>query len=250
MSQSDEIFSQNFLLQRMPESCLDLLKPYLVRTPLDRRQVLVEANIPIEIIYFPEGGIASVVSEMPDTGRTEVGIFGREGVSGIGVLLGSDITPHETFMQVDGTTAMKMSASQLRQIASDNPILQTFLLRYVQSFLIQTAHSAISNAHHQIEARLARWLLMCHDRIDGDEVNLTHEFMSMMIAAQRTGVTVALHILEGAKIIRSLRGKVIILDREKLEGVAGDAYGAPETEYERLIGPLRKKIKAETTEND
>jgi len=79
---------------------------------------------------------------------------------------------------------------------------------------------------------------MCHDRIDGDEIRLTHEFMSMMIAAQRTGVTVCLHILEGAGLIRSKRARVVILDRERLEDLAGDAYGAPEAEYRRLIGPF------------
>ena len=112
------------------------------------------------------------------------------------------------------------------------------LLRYVQTVLVQTAQSMATNATQRVEARLARWLLMCHDRIDGDEIALTHEFMGMMIAAERSGVTITLHILEGAGMIRSKRGRVIILDRDKLEGLAGDSYGVPEAEYRHLIGPL------------
>jgi len=116
------------------------------------------------------------------------------------------------------------------------------LLRYVQTLLVQTAQSTATNASHRVESRLARWLLMCHDRIDGDEIALTHEFMSMMISADRSGVTVTLHILEGAGMIWSKRGRVIIRNRELLEDLAGDGYGVPEAEYSRLIGPLGKSI--------
>jgi hypothetical protein len=112
------------------------------------------------------------------------------------------------------------------------------LLRYVQTVLVQNAQSAATNAHHRVEARLARWLLMCHDRIEGDEIALTHEFIGMMISAERSGVTITLHILEGAGMIRSTRGRVTIRNREMLEELAGDSYGVPEAEYRRLIGPL------------
>jgi hypothetical protein len=93
-----------------------------------------------------------------------------------------------------------------------------------------------------METRLARWLLMCHDRVEGNEISLTHEFMGMMISADRSNVTVTLHILEGAGLIWSKRGRVIIRQREKLEDLAGDSYGVPEAEYRRLIGPLGKSI--------
>lgn len=112
------------------------------------------------------------------------------------------------------------------------------LLRFVQVTLVQSAQSTATNATHRIESRLARWLLMCHDRIEGDEIALTHEFMGMMISADRSNVTVTLHILEGAGMIRLKRGRVIVQDREKLQELAGDSYGVPETEYRRLIGPF------------
>ena len=215
-----------------------LLGSHLERVKLGQDQVLSEPNQPIEYIYFPEGGIVSLTASTPDDGKTEVGIVGRDGMTGMAVLLGSDRTPHETFVQVDGTNALRMGADEFRHAMTQSASLQAMLLRYVQAFLVQSAHSTVTNAHHRIESRLARWLLMCHDRIDGDEIHLTHEFMSMMIAAQRTGVTVCLHILEGAGMIRSKRARVEILDRDKLEELAADAYGAPEAEYRRLIGPF------------
>ncbi len=231
----------NLLLGSLAPSDLALLQPHLIRVPIEREQVLVERDRPIAHVYFLEGGIASVVSVMPDSGRTEVGIFGREGLSGIDVLLGSDRSPNETFMQVDGTFALRIAADDLRQATSQSPSLNALLLSYVQSFLVQLAHCAVANAHSPLEARLARWLLMCHDRVDDDDILLTHEFMSMMISAQRTGVTVTLHNLEGAGMIRSHRGRVTILDRQKLQDTAGNAYGRPEAEYSRLIAPFGRK---------
>ncbi len=233
-----QTFSANLLLSTITPADLALLTPDLTRVPLEHRQMMVWADKPIEHVYFPESGIASIVSTLAEQGPTEVGIFGRDGFSGSAVLLGADTSPHDTHMQVDGDTAMRIETNRLRAAVDESPTLRAVLLRYVQSFLIQTAHSAVSNAHHRMEARLARWLLMCHDRLDGDDILITHEFMAMMIAAQRSGVTVTLHFLEGAGMIRSMRGKVVIVDREKLEDIAGDAYGRPETEYRRLIGPL------------
>ena len=238
MSHPVENYTSNTLLNALSGDDLALLQPYLTRVPLAREQMLVTRNHSVEHVYFPEGGIASIVSDMPESGRTEVGIFGRDGVSATCLLLGSDRSPHETFMQVDGTNGLRIDTDQYLAAIEQSGTLRTMLLRYVQTVLVQAAQSTATNAHHRIEARLARWLLMCHDRIDGDEIALTHEFMSMMIAAERSGVTVTLHTLEGAGMIRSKRGRVIVVDRGKLEEMAGDSYGVPEAEYRRLIGPI------------
>ena len=238
-------YSSNLLLNMMSADDLALLQPGLTRVPLTTQHVLAKADTPIDHVYFLESGIASIVSNLPEQGPTEVGIFGRDGVSGTAILLGADTSPHDTFMQVPGETAMRIESDRLRAAVERSATLRSLLLRYVQSFHVQTAHSAVSNAHHRMEARLARWLLMCHDRIDGDDIPITHEFMAMMIAAQRSGVTITLHFLEGAGMIRSKRGRVIIQDREKLEDIAGDAYGRPEAEYRRLIGPIGRST--ETT---
>ena len=201
---------------------------------------LVHANSRIATIYFPESGVASIVSTNKSGEQTEVGIFGREGFSAASLLLGSEQTSHQTFMQIDGATAIAIGAAQLRTAANESATLRDLLLRYINTFMIQTAASVVSNAHNSIETRLARWLLMCHDRTDGDEIHLTHEFMAMMIAAQRSGVTLTLHILEGYGAIKSSRGKVTITDRERLEETAGESYGEPEQVYRQTIAPFGK----------
>ena len=238
MPRSVERYTTNLLLGALSDDDLNRLKPHLERVELEREQTLVSANKPIGRVFFPEGGVASITSDSNDNGRTEVGIFGLEGMSGIAVLLGGDRSPHETFIQIDGSTALAIGVDRLLAAVDASPTLRAVLLRYVQTFVVQTARSAVANAHHRIESRLARWLLMCHDRVEGDEIAVTHEFMGMMIAAQRSGVTISLHILEGAGMIRSKRGRVVVLDRGKLEELAGDSYGQPEAEYRRLIGPF------------
>lgn len=240
MSDPDQSASSNLLLAAMLAEDYGSLQPYLTRVELERGLELVPADAPVEYVYFPEGGVASIVSDTPGKGRTEVGIFGREGVSATFLLLGATDTPHQSFVQVAGVSALRIEAAPFLHALEQSNTLRTTLLRYVQVSLIQTAQSAASNAHQRVEARLARWLLMCHDRMNGDEITLTHEFMGMMIAADRSGVTVCLHILEGAGMIQSLRGRVIIRDRAKLLELAGDGYGMPEAQYSKLLVPFGK----------
>jgi CRP-like cAMP-binding protein len=228
----------NQLLRRLPDTEFAHVAGRLLRVELNRRHVLITANKPIETVYFLESGIASIVMTMPSSGSTEVGIFGREGFSGTPLLLGVDRSPHDTFMQVDGVSALQISAADFQAVLEQSPTLRTLLLRYVQTALIQSAANTAANAHLRVEARLARWLLMCHDRIDGDDIRITHEFMAMMIAAQRTRVTMTLHILEGTGAIQASRGRIKVTDRKKLEQLAGDAYGHAEAEYRRVIGPF------------
>ena len=117
--------------------------------------------------------------------------------------------------------------------------LRTTLLRYAQALSVQVSFTALSNAVHQIDERLARWILVCDDRIASGELALTHQYLSVMLAVRRPSVTTALHVLEGNGLIRAARGLITIRDRAGLEDFAGDAYGKAEREYERLLGPLR-----------
>lgn len=238
MTQPDQLRTTNLLLNTMSAEDRALLAPYLERVDLPRRQVLVAANRPVDHVYFPEGGVVSIVAEMRESGPVEAGVFGREGVSATFLLLGTDRCPHDSFVQVEGGTALRLPTERYLAAIGASETLRTVLLRYVQTVLVQTAQSMATNALYRMEARLARWLLMCHDRVEGDEIALTHEFMGMMIAAQRSGVTITLHTLEGAGMIRAERGRVFIRDRAKLEEVAGDAYGMPEAEYRRRIAPF------------
>jgi CRP-like cAMP-binding protein len=211
-----------------------VLQPRLEPVVLPLRTYLVEPNKSIEHVYFMEQGIASVVALTPQQRRIEVGLIGREGLSGTPILLGTDRTPHECFIQMSGE-ALRITAADLWALVEARPNLHLHLLRFVQAFTVQVAQTALSNGSYTLEERLARWLLMCHDRVDGDVLSTTHEFLSIMLGVRRPGVTEALHILEGARVIRAERGLVTVLDRAKLEQVAGESYGVAEAEYARLI---------------
>ncbi len=228
----------NVLLQMLSDDDRELLQPHLTRVDMAVGKTLVDADKPIEFIHFLEGGIGSIVSTSEEGVKTEIGIFGREGASGMSLLHSTDRSPYSAFMQVNGGTALRVDMQAFCEVVEKSSTFRHLLLRYTEALAIQVGQTVVANAHHQMESRLARWLLMCHDRVDGDTIALTHQFMAIMIGAQRTGVTVTLHILEGVGMIRATRGQVVILNREKLEEAAGDGYGKSEAEYRRLIGPF------------
>ncbi len=232
---------RNRLLKSLAATDFERLRPELELAPLPVRFVLSAANEVIEQVYFPEQGLASVVALAADGPRLEVGLFGRDGMSGASLLLGVDRTPYQTFMQIGGC-GFRIEAGTLERLAGESPSLRALLLRYVQVFTVQTSLTAVANGVYTIEKRLARWLLMTQDRLDDDELPLTHEFIAIMLAVRRSGVTVAMQILEGRGIIKARRGSITVLDRAGLEEAAGGGYGVPEAEYERLIGPLRGPI--------
>ena len=153
------------------------------------------------------------------------------------VLLGSDRTPHHQYMQIAGT-GFQIATPDFLRIVDQSPTLRILILRFVHVFMTQTAQSALVNGSSVVEERLARWVLMCQDRLDAMEFPITHDFLSMMLGVRRSSVTDALHILEGDLLIKATRGNIKILDRDRLVRAAGASYGVPEAEYERLIGPL------------
>ena len=226
---------RNRLLKAMSGDDFARLKPDLEPMVLNVKDVLVQANEPIAHVYFMEEGLASIVAISPDNERIEVGHVGREGMTGEPVLLGVTSSPNQTFIQVAGS-GLRMRAEDLTAAAEASPSLRALLLRFVQTLLIQTSHSALANGRYTIQERLARWLLMCHDRMDGDDLPLTHEFLSLMLGVRRSGVTEALHALEGVQIVKAGRGHILLRDRFRLEEIAGGCYGVPEAEYAKLIG--------------
>jgi len=221
---------------------VSLLQPQFERVPLPLRTCLAEPNTPIQHVYFLDEGIASVVASTPQGRRIEVGIVGREGLTGLPVLLGTDRSPHACFVQTAGS-GLRIQADVLRRALGASAALHRHLLRFVQAFMVQMGQTALANACHVIEQRLARWLLMCHDRVDGNDLATTHEFLSLMLGVRRPGVTMALQALEERGLISTKRGQIVVLDRAGLEAVAGDSYGLCETEYRRLIGlPISSKL--------
>jgi hypothetical protein len=137
-----------------------------------------------------------------------VGLIGCEGVTGLPIILGNDRSPNETFIQVAGN-GIRIAADKLREAIAKSRSLELALLSFAHRFLNQTANTALSNGTATLEERLARWLLMAHDRLRGDEVPLTHEFLSLMLGVRRAGVTVALHYLEQRALIRLSRKQVV-----------------------------------------
>lgn len=202
---------------------------------LKLQQVLFEANTIIEHVYFVESGIVSVLAQTGED-RVEIGLIGHEGMVGVAVAFGVPRTPHQLICQGEGR-ALRLSAAEFASAAERSQPLLTLLGRYLHYMGVQAGQTAYANAALNVEARLARWILMIHDRTDGFELTLTHQFLAAMLGVRRPGVTTAIHVLEGAGMIRAERGRITVLNRSRLEDLAGDAYGLAEAEYDRLMGP-------------
>ncbi len=228
---------RNNLLRLMSSGSFSAVAGHLEFQELPRGFELSEPHEEAEFAYFPETGIASIVARSPQGQHAEVGLFGRDGMTPAAVVLDAGSDPYSIFMQVQGE-GYRIPTAVLKQLLDNDADLKTLLGRYVQALSVQGAYTSLSNAVHHIDERLARWILMCHDRTDGDEISLTHEFLSIMLAVRRPSVTTALHVLEGRKLIYSERGMIIVRDRQALERFASDAYGECEREYIRLLGPL------------
>ena len=230
----------NLLLRSLSGADSALLAPHFERVKLEQGASLFKPNEPIETVHFPESGVASTVAEQEGGDLVEIGLYGRDGMSGAAVVLDAGQSPQASMVQVGDMTSLAISSERLLEACDGSRGLLNTLLRYVHTLSVQTALTAAANAHYALPERLARWLLVCHDRVEGDHIELTHEFMAMMLAVRRSGVTVTLHALEGSGCIKAKRGLVTVTSREKLEEIAGDSYGAPEAEYRRLIGPFGK----------
>ena len=227
--------SSNTLLLSLSTSDFDLLAPHLEAVTLGLRKMLEKPHKPIEEVYFPKSGFASVVAVQRNGKEVEVGLIGREGMTGLPIVLGNHRSPHSTYIQVAGN-GHSIPATQLRQAMQESLSLRDSLLKFVQAFGVQTTHTAICNARSKLDERLARWLLMAQDRIQSDILPLTHEFLSLMLGVRRPGVTVALKALRDRDLISYRRGEITIKDRKGVAQLAGEAYGTPESEYRRLIG--------------
>jgi CRP-like cAMP-binding protein len=225
---------RNKLLSCLSKADFALLEPHLEPVELGIRKVLEKPNSRITAAYFPERGFASVVAMQGKGKEVEIGLIGREGMTGMPIVLGNHRTPHSTYIQAAGE-GQCIRAADLRQAIRSSRSLQDTLLKFVQAFSVQTSHTAISNAQSKLDQRLARWLLMAHDRLETDCLPLTDEFLSLMLAVRRAGVTEAVHALEIRGLISRTRGRIEMRNRQGVERVAAGSYGVPEAEYRRLI---------------
>lgn len=230
-------FGRNGLLAVLAPDDLARLRPHLEPVSLRLGEVPFEPGQPITHVLFPEAGIISILAVAPGgRRRIEAGMIGREGMAGLSVVLGLEAGPYGTVVQAD-MRGWRLRSDELRRAIADSPALHGVLLRYVQAFMAQTAHTLLANTCHRLSERLVRWLLMAHDRLDGNVLPLTQRFLSRMLGANRPGVTLAVRTLENAGLIGSARGRITVLDRAGLEAAAGGCYGAPEAEYARLFSP-------------
>lgn len=229
---------RNILLAKLSSDDFATLSPHLEAVDLPRGLTLVEPNVPTPYVWFVETGVGSILAISPEGHKVESGLFGRDSVSPASVILGVDAIAYSLTMQIPGC-GYRMPAFTFKDTIEQSPRMRALFNRYLQTLITQTAYTALSNAIHHIDERCARWLLMVHDRVDGDDIQMTHEFLSLMLAVRRPSVTTALHVLEGNRLIRADRGWLTIRDRVGLEEFASDAYGRSEEEFRRLIGPMR-----------
>jgi CRP-like cAMP-binding protein len=227
--------TRNRLLAALSPDDLARLWPRLEAVELPFRKVLHAPGKPIEAVYFPETGYVSMLAYMEDGDAAEVGLAGSEGMVGLPVLLGADHDDIEAMVQSAGT-ALRMDAQAFREALEGIPVFRTLLLRYVLVHHGQVARTAACNGRHPVNGRLARWLLMAHDRSNGDEFPMTHEFLSMMLGVRRAGITVAAGSFQKAGYIHYERGCIEVTDRPGLESVACECYGIVRRAQDQLLG--------------
>jgi CRP-like cAMP-binding protein len=228
----------NRLLRALPLEEYARILPQLTPVRLGLKQVLVEPNVPIRDVYFPREGVSSVVADEQEGGAVEVGTIGPDGFIGLPVLHGAESMPYRVFIQIEGH-GWRLSADAFRQLIDERAAVRHLFLRYAQYFTDQVSQSVACNRLHTLDERCARWLLMTHDRVEGDRFELTHEFLSLMLGVRRAGVTVAMGVLQAANIIQYTRGRVVVIDRQRLEEASCGCYHITRTQLDRLVGAPR-----------
>ena len=225
----------NRILAALPASehrrALTKLEP----TPFRRGLSLYERDKPISYVYFPRTGVASMVARLVEGGTVEVATIGNEGVVGLSAYLGNGHSSMEVFVQIPGE-ALRMDADAFLRELRASSAWRKVIRRYSQALLTQVGQSAVCNRVHPIGQRCARWLLMSHDRVLGDEIALTQEYLGEMLGVRRASVTQAAGKLKRRKLINYHRGKIRVLDRKGLEKAACECYGFIRSHHDQLVG--------------
>lgn len=196
--------------------------------------ILCEPDQPYRYVYFPLTAFISLLQPLRDHPPLETALIGDEGMLGVTLLLGVNEAPLQALVQGSGS-ALRMTPAQLRAALSDSPKLLRTLSRYLYVRMAQLSQTTGCMRFHEIEARLARWLLMTHDRAHADHFHLTHDFLADMLGVRRSGITVAAGALQQRRLIRYTRGEISVLDRAGLEAASCECYAAVIDDYDRLL---------------
>jgi CRP-like cAMP-binding protein len=228
-------WAMNTLLSSLPPD--DYMRVYAQLTwrPLKVRQTLHKHGEPISEIFFPSRSVCSITNAMEDGGIVEVATVGREGLVGIGAVLGNSISSGDAFVQVAGEPTAVMSINAFRREMERHGPFYDVVTRYSQAFVALLMQSVACNGLHSAEQRCCRWLLMTHDRIAQDEFPLTHEFLAIMLGVRRPTVTLVMAELARAGIVSHVRGHVRIVDRAGLEGASCECYRNVRAVFDRLL---------------
>jgi CRP-like cAMP-binding protein len=225
----------NRLLSALPSEYFQEIADGLERVSLGLRQILYEPRKPMEYVYFPVNGVMSMLADMGEEKLVEVATVGNEGMVGLPVFLGATDTPGVSFSQIPGD-ALRMKADFFRKITENGGVLAKILHRYTQALMVQISQGTACNRVHSIEQRCARWLLLTHDRVGGDEFMLTQEFLSQMLGVRRATVNEIATKLQEAGYVSYSRGRIRIANREGLESVSCRCYRVIRDEYDRMLG--------------
>jgi CRP-like cAMP-binding protein len=233
---------KNHLLTALLTRDYEYLLQHLSRVQLKLGEVVYRADSEIDYVYFPETAVVSLLAYTEEGSTTEVGLIGSEGMVGLDIFLGGSTIHDEAIVQVAGT-AGRMKAALLRQELRLGSPLQMLLLRYTRSFLFLVTQSVVCSQNHTIYQRLARWLLRMNDYRDTNQLAFTHELIAGMLGSRRAGISDVLGKLRDAKLIKTQRGVITILNRERLEDVACECYGIVREEFDRLYSSQREARK-------
>ncbi len=233
MTATTQTSTGNRLLAALPREEYERLAPHLGEVSLTLSQVLFNPGDEITHAYFPTNSIVSLLTDLSDGSGMEVGLVGREGLVGVSVILGGSETKVATVQAVGN--ALKIRADVLREEFRRGGVLQTGLLRYTHALMTQISQSVVCNVRHPLPGRLARWLLMYHDRLERDEFDLTHEFMAAMLGVRRAGVSDVANELQRRGFISYRRGHVRIIDREGMEEFACECYPVVKEKYDAYL---------------
>lgn len=234
MTSLTQIPVTNQLLAQLPADERDVFMAACDTVELAFGEVLVEPAGQITHVYFPLDGFISLIAILADDNRLEVAMAGREGMMGISLVLGVDEAPLSALVQGAGS-ALRMEAASFQRLLLNSPVLHQRLKRYLFVVMNQLAQSAACNHFHQVEARLARWLLMTQDRAGSDRLQLTHQFLAMMLGVRRAGITLAAIALQARGLICYQRGEITVLDRPGLIKASCSCYTADRALYAKAL---------------